>query len=192
MSIPMDPPYCLVYPTTYIKGTKLDHFDTQNSPVGTCLHHCVCQATLQFSNTDPKQHTKYAGSCLIIPHGVQCNDHLYPTILEPWNHHGLLIDPIMGEPCPMEVVSNFKAADPIFKGSYRDSFLYLEDDLARLRRQKVYLPTFQEEIPVPPTPSYQQSREPVAAKQSPHGVAAPDTSMESPKTRCSSSKSGPL
>ena len=83
MSIPTDPPYCLVYPTTYIKGAEPDHFDTWNSPVGTRLHHCVCQATLQFSNTDPKQCTKYAGSHLIIPHGVQYNDRLYPRILEP-------------------------------------------------------------------------------------------------------------
>ena len=42
MSIPMDPPYCLVYPTTYIKGAKPDHFDTWNSPAGTHLHRCVC------------------------------------------------------------------------------------------------------------------------------------------------------
>ena len=78
----------------------------------------------------------------------------------------------MGEPCPMEVVGDFKATDPIFKGSYGDSFLYSEDDLAQLRRQKVYLPAFQEEIPVPPTLSYRQSRELAAAKQSPHRVAA--------------------
>ena len=91
----------------------------------------------------------------------------------------------------MEVVGNFRAMDPIFKGSYGDSFLYLEDDLAWLRWQKAYLPTFQEEIPVPPTPSYQQSREPATAKQSPHRVAALDMSVESPKTRCSSSKSEP-
>ena len=101
MSIPTDPPYCLVYPTTYIKGTKPDHFNTQNSPVGTRLHHCVCQATLQFSNTDPQQCTKYAGSHLIVPHRVQYNDRLYPVILEPWNHCGPLIDPVTGEPCPM-------------------------------------------------------------------------------------------
>ena len=83
MSIPTDPPYCLVYPTTHIKDAEPDHFNTQNSPVGTCLHRCVCRATLQFSNPDPKQCTKYAGSCLIIPSGVQYNDRLYPTILEP-------------------------------------------------------------------------------------------------------------
>ena len=36
MSIPMDPPYCLVYPTSYIKGVEPNHFDTRNSPTGTC------------------------------------------------------------------------------------------------------------------------------------------------------------
>ena len=66
----------------------------------------------------------------------------------------------------MEVVGNFEAVDPIFKGSYWDSFLYLEDDLAQLRWQKVYLPTFQEEIPMPPTLSYWQNSKPAAAKQS--------------------------
>ena len=191
MSVPTEPPYCLVYPTTYIKGAELDHFDTRNSPVGTHLHHCVWRATLQFSNTDPQQCTKYAGSRLIIPHGAQYDDHLYPTILEPWNHRGPLIDPVIGETCPMEVVGDFRATDPIFKGSYGDSYLYLEDDLVRLRWHKVYLPTFQEEVPMPPAPSYWESREPVTAKQSPHRVAALDMVMESPKTRHSSSKSGP-
>ena len=129
MSVPTDPPYCLVYPTTYVKGTEPNHFGTRNSPTGTRLHYCLCQATLQFSNTDPQQHTKYAGSRLIVPHGVQYNNHLYPTILELQNHRGPLIDPITGKTCLMEVVGDFRATDPIFKGSYGDSFLYLEDDL---------------------------------------------------------------
>ena len=190
MSITTDPPYCLVYPTSYVKG-KPDHFDTHNSPVGTRLHHCVCCATLQFSNDDPKQCTKYVGSHLILPHGVQYNDRLYPTILEPWNHHGPLIDPTMGEPYPVEVMSDFRVADLIFKGCYGDSLLHSDDDLARLRRQKIYLPVFQGEIPVPPAPSYRQVREPVATKQSPHRAAASDTPVESPKAKCSNSKSGP-
>ena len=46
MSIPTDPPYCLVYPTSYVKGVKPDHFDTCNSPTEMCLHCCVCCTTL--------------------------------------------------------------------------------------------------------------------------------------------------
>ena len=44
---------------------------------------------------------------------------------------------------------------------------------------------------MPPTPSYRQDRELVATKQSPHQAAAPDMSVESPKSKCSSSKSRP-
>ena len=97
----------------------------------------------------------------------------------------------MREPCPLEVVGNFRAMDPIFKGCYGDSLLYSKADLARLRRQKVYLPVFQGEIPGPPVPSYQQVREPAATKQSLHRVAALDTSVESPKAKHSSSRAQP-
>ena len=44
---------------------------------------------------------------------------------------------------------------------------------------------------MPLTLFYWQNNEPAAAKQSPHRVAALDTSVEPPKTRHSSSKSGP-
>ena len=44
---------------------------------------------------------------------------------------------------------------------------------------------------MPPAPSYQQNSKPVAAKQSLHRVAALNTSIKSPKTRRSSSKSRP-
>ena len=130
MSIPMDPPYCLVYPTSYVKGVKPDHFNTCNSPSGMRLHCCEYHATLQFSNEDPKQRTKYVGSCLILPCRVQYNEWLYPSILELRNHHGLLIDPTTGQPYPMEVVGDFRAMDLIFKGCYGDSLLYSDDDLA--------------------------------------------------------------
>ena len=190
MSVPMDPPYCLVNPTSYVKGVEPNHFDTCNSPAGTCLHRCVCCATLQFSNNDAKLHTQYIRSRLILPCGVQYNDWLYPSILELRNHRGLLIDPATGEPCLLEFVGDFRATDPIFKGCYGDSLLYSEADLAHLRWQKVYLPAFQGEIPMPPAPSYRQARELVVTKQSLHRVAAPDTSVESPKAKCSSSKGG--
>ena len=129
MSIPTDPPYRLMYPMTYVKSTEPDHFNTQNSPVGTRLHCCVCRATLQFSNTDTQQRTKYGGSRLIVPWGAQYDDRLFPAIVEPRNHHGPLIDPTTGETCQMEVVGDFRAMDPIFKGSYGDSFLYSDNDL---------------------------------------------------------------
>ena len=44
---------------------------------------------------------------------------------------------------------------------------------------------------MPPAPSYQQVREPAVTKLSLHRAAAPDTSVESPKAKCSSSKGRP-
>ena len=97
----------------------------------------------------------------------------------------------MGEPYLMEVVGDFRAVDPIFKGCYGDSLLYSNNDLAQLRWQKIYLPTFQGEIPVAPAPSYQQVRELAVTKQSPCRAAALDTPVESPKAKHSTSKGGP-
>ena len=180
LAILTDPPYCLVYPTCYVRDADLDHFDTCNNPAGTCLHHCVCHTTLQFSNDDPKEHSNYTG-----------NDWFFPSILEPQNHHGPLIDSTMGEPYPMQMVGDFRAADLIFKGCYGDSLLYSNTDLCWLRQWRIHLPVFQVDIPVPPAPSYWQVREPTVTTQSPHRVAALATTVESPKAKYSGSKSSP-
>ena len=178
ISIPTDPPYCLVYPTSYVRDVESDHFDTHNNPVGTCLHHCICRATLQFTNDDPKQLKNYAGSHLILPRGAQYNDQLFPTILEQWNHWGPLIDSVTKEPFLMELVGGFQVADLIFKGCYGDSLLYSDSELHWLRWQAS-------------KPASQQAREPMASKQSPPRAVTPDLPTESPKTRCSSGKGSP-
>ena len=78
-----------------------------------------------------------------------------------------------------------------FKGCYGDSLLYSGADLCQLKWQKIHLPTFQGEIPMPPASSYRQVREPAVTKQSPHRAAASDAPVESPKAKRSSSKSRP-
>ena len=65
MSVPTDPPYCLVYPMSYVRDVELDHFNIHNNLPGTHLCHCICHATLQH------QHREYARSCLILPHRAQ-------------------------------------------------------------------------------------------------------------------------
>ena len=71
MSIPTDPPYCLVYPTSYVEDVEPDHFDTRNNLARTHLHHCICHATLQRMNGDPSHCREYGRSHLILPHGAQ-------------------------------------------------------------------------------------------------------------------------
>ena len=85
--------------------------------------------------------------------GAQNNDRLFLAILEPWNHRGPLIDSVMGEPYPMEMVGDFRAVDPIFRGCNGDLLLYSNADLCWLRQWGIHLPTFQGEIPVPPAQS---------------------------------------
>ena len=106
MSIPKDPPYCLIYPTSYVRD-----------------------ATLQHMNDDPSEHREYARSHLILPHGAQYKERLFPKILEPWNHWVPLTNSITKEPFPMELVGDFRSTDPIFKGCYGNSFLYSDADL---------------------------------------------------------------
>ena len=129
MSVPTDPPYCLIYPTSYVKDMELDHFDTRNNPAGTCLHCCICHATLQYMNDDPRYHRAYGGSHLILLHRAQYKERLFPEILKLRNHQALLTDPVTKEPFPMELVGDFRSADPILKGCYSDSFLYSDVDL---------------------------------------------------------------
>ena len=71
MSVPTDPPYFLIYPTSYLKDVELDHFDTHNNPAGTHLCHCMCHATQQYMNDNPHYHGACGGSCLILPCGAQ-------------------------------------------------------------------------------------------------------------------------
>ena len=188
---PHGPPYCLVYLTSYVRDAVPDHFDTHNNLAGMCLHHCICHATLQFTNDNTKQLKEYSGSHLILPRRAQYNDQLFPMILKPWNHQELLIDSAMKEPYPMELVGDFWAADPIFKGCYRDSLLYSNVELCRFRWRGIHLPAYQGEIPMPLAPSYQQARESEASKKSPPRAAAPDMAVESPKTKSSSGKCSP-
>ena len=115
MSIPTDPPYCLIYPMNYVKDVEPGHFNTHN-PAGTRLCHCMYCATLQHMNDDPQHHREYGSSHLILPRGVQYKEQLFPKILEPWNHQALLTDPITKDPFPIELVGDFRSTDPIFKG----------------------------------------------------------------------------
>ena len=129
MSVPTDQPYCLVYPTSYMRDVEPDHFNTCNSPAGTHLHCCICRATLQYTNDDPDQHREYSESQLILPHRAQYKERLFPEILKPRNHWGLLTDSTNKEPFPIELVGDFRATDPIFKGCYGDSLLYTDVEL---------------------------------------------------------------
>ena len=190
MSVPMYLPYCLVYPMSYMKDVEWDHFDTHNNPAGTCLHCCICRTTPQYMNDNPRYHRAYGGSCLILSHGAQYEERLFPKILEPWNHQVPLTDPITQEPFPMKLMGDCRSMDPIFKGCYGDLFLYSNMDLGQLRWWEIHLPPYWGEIPTSLAPSYLQAKLSEAMKRSLLQAVMPTTVAESPKTKCSGSKGG--
>ena len=173
-----------------MRDVEPDHFDTCNNLARTCLHHCICHTTLQHMNNDSHQHREYSGSHLILPHGAQYKERLFPKILEPWNHCVPLTDSITKEPFPMELKGDFRSMDPIFKGCYGDPFLYSDMDLGQLRQCGIHLPPYRSEILAPLAPSYLEAKQPKATKRSSLWAVTPNPAVESPQTKCSGSKGG--
>ena len=107
MAVPTDPLYCLVYPTMYNNDMEdQNHFNTAASPSGLHTHSCICHTLLQHVDMDPVCQKTYEGSHLIIPHGAQYRT-LFPEIVIPHNHQGLLIDHNTEEPYPMAATGDF-------------------------------------------------------------------------------------
>ena len=66
----------------------------------------------------------------------------------------------MGEPYPMATVGDFCLENPLFAGSPRDSLLFKEDDLARLKRKGFRVSTYRKEKPQPTIPKEDKHQSP--------------------------------
>ena len=160
MANPTNPPYCLVYPTVYSNDVEdQNHFNTAASPSGMHTRSYICCALLQHVDKDPVHWRTYEASCLVIPCGAQYRT-LFPEIIMPHNHWGLLIDHNTAEPYPVAAVGDFCLIDPIFPGSPGDSLLFKEDNLDRLKRKGFCVSTYREEKPPPTVPREDKHRSP--------------------------------
>ena len=115
-----------------------------------CTCTCVSRALLQHMDMDPFHQRTFEGSCLIIPCSVQYRT-LFPEIIAPCNHQELLIDPDTGKPFPMCTVGDFCLKDKIFLGTYEDSLLFKESNLAKLKKKDIYIPPYTVEKTEPTT-----------------------------------------
>ena len=91
----------------------------------------------------------------------------------------------------MELVGDFRATDPIFKGCYGDSLLYTGGELDQLRWWGIHLPLYWGKIPTLAAPSYQQARQPEAMKRSPPRAVTPSPPVESRRAKHSGDKGSP-
>ena len=97
-------------------------------------------------------HWRTFNSChRIIPHSVQYRT-LFPEIVALHNHRGPLIDPDMNEPFPMFTVGDFCLKDKIFPSTYGDNLLFMESDLAMLKKKDICILPYKEEKTEPTTP----------------------------------------
>ena len=149
MAVPMDPPYCLMYPIVYndsVATQNQNHFNTTGSPSGLCTHACMYHALLLHADLTEAHKQKYEGSHLIVPCSAQYKT-LFSEITMLHNHWGLLINHNSGKPYPMVTGRDFCLVDKIFLGTPRDSLLFNGEDLTRLKRKGYQVSSFKEEKP---------------------------------------------
>ena len=154
MTIPADPPYCLVYPMIYsddVATKNQNHFNTAASPPGLHTHSCICCTLLQHADLTEAHKQKYNGSHLIVPCSIQYKT-LFPEITMPRNHWGPLISHSSRKPYPMLPVGDFSLVDKIFPGSPVNSLLFNGEELVRFKRKGFQVSTFQEEELYPSSP----------------------------------------
>ena len=141
IAVQTNPPYCLIYPKTYLSTIPLlewTPFNTVGSPPGLHLGKCMCCALLQVADLSAERKWQYAGSHLIIPHGAQFINR-FPTIIEPCNH-SLPLRNAEVVPYPIEAVGNFALEDKIFPGIPGDSLLFDGAELMRLWQKNYSIP----------------------------------------------------
>ena len=166
MTVPTDPLYCLVYPTVYNNDVEdQNHFNTAASPSGMYTCACMCCTLLQHADKASPLEDLWR-QLPYHPHGAQYRT-LFPEIITPCNHWGLLIDHNTGEPYPMATVGDFCLVDPIFPGSPGDSLLFKEDELDRLKRKGFRISTYREEKPQPTAPKENKHKCPHTKEKAP-------------------------
>ena len=141
MAVPIDLPYCLVYPNIYsttVPNEDRHHFNVQGGPPGLRTHTCICYTLLQHTDLSEAHRWKYHRSCLVIAQGVQYS-HLLPEITMLRNHWALLVDLHMGDPFPLVLVGDFQLEDTTFPGMPGDSLLYNSEDLTKLCRLRLQM-----------------------------------------------------
>ena len=130
MALPMEPPYCLVYPIRFFNDMPADlrnQLHTDLFPPGLCCRECVCHRLIQRANHHEKWETIMGGSHFLLPHGAQYDKNLLPQLIRPQNHRSLLMDPVMAQPYPLVKVGSFTMQDPLFPSIVGDSYVYWGD-----------------------------------------------------------------
>ena len=94
MAFATEPPYCVAYAVDYQSKdpSKMTPCKTLNHTYAMVTDNMMVRRLLSVPNWDPAERKRTKGGRLLIPRGVQFSPKLFPKIVIPCNHAGLLVD----------------------------------------------------------------------------------------------------
>ena len=149
MAFTTDPPYCVAYAVDYQNKdpSKMTPRETLNHAYTMVTDNMMVRRLLSVPNWDPTERKHTKGGHLLIPRGVQFSPKLFPEIVIPRNHAGLLIDSTMRQDAPLWTIGPFQAVDTIFPSFPGDLELFTAKEVAQLKELGVLNPPHAPERP---------------------------------------------
>ena len=135
MAFATEPPYCVAYAADYQSKdrSKMTPHVTLNHTYAMVTDNMMVRRLLSVPNWDPSERKHTKGGCLLIPRGVQFGPKLFPEIVIPRNHAGLLVDSATRQDAPLRTIGPFRAVDTIFPGFPGDLELFTAKEVAQLK-----------------------------------------------------------
>ena len=143
MAFATDPPYCVAYAADY-KNTddpsKMTPREPLNHAFTMTARNMVVRRLLSVLNWEPVERKLTMGGRLLILRGMHFGPELFPDLVILHNHVGPLIDSIMQQEMPFQMVGPFQATDLIFPGLPGDLELFTAKEVAKLKELGVLNP----------------------------------------------------
>ena len=110
MAFATDPPYCVAYAVDY-KNTndpsKMTPRESLNHAFTMVARNMVVRRLLSLLTWEPMERKLIVGGCLLILRGVHFGPKLFPDLVILCNHVGPMIDSIMQQEMPFQMVGPF-------------------------------------------------------------------------------------
>ena len=109
MAFTTEPPYCVVYAAEYRDKdpSKMMPRKPENHSYVMVSEKMIVRRLLSMPNWDPSERKHTKGGRLLIPWGMQYGTKLFPELVVPCNHAGLLIDSATGHDAPFWTIGSF-------------------------------------------------------------------------------------
>ena len=149
MAFTTEPPYCVAYAADYQNKdpSKMTPRETLNHMYAMVTDNMMVRRLLFVPNWDQTERKHTKGGHLLILRGVWFGPKLFPEIVIPCNHAGLLFDSPMWQDAPLWTIGPFRAMDTIFPSFPGDLELFTAEEVAQLKELGVLNPPHAPEHP---------------------------------------------